>query len=395
MLMVAAGLAMSAWTSAAMAQVKSNPTSDKPTGQPSIAPVAPVKPMPAPAAPAAPVDPNQPHPQISFDKTSNDFGVISDDNSVNTEFKFSNSGAATLIISNVQGSCGCTVPALEKKEYAPGESGAIKVTYNPHGRRGKQQTNVTVTSNDPLKPTQILELHSEIKPLMMLEPMVANFQQAQKGKPTTTTVMITSRGKDLAPTQATSSSNSLSVKLLETKEATVEGETVKQTPMEISTLPNAEVGQVSGQITVRTTDPARILNMSVMGEIVGDVNVQPQRVQLSALEPGASMNTQVKLTSRNNKAFKVEKVEEAPSGAKLFQIAVSEDTTATPSAWTITVTGNAPQSGAFRGDLVVTTNIEDEKTVKIPYYGFVRNAPPQNPGFIGDAWTANPSLLQR
>jgi hypothetical protein len=393
MLIVSAGLAMSAWTSAALAQVKEAPAPAKPSIQPSLPPA--LKSTPTPAAPATPVDPNQPHPQISFDKTSNDFGVINDDNAVNTEFKFTNSGSVTLIVSNVQGSCGCTVPKLEKTDYAPGETGTIKVTYNPHGRRGKQQTTVTVTSNDPMKPTQILELHSEIKPLMMIEPMVANFGQAQKGKPTTTTVMITSRGKDLAPTQATSSANQVSVKLLETKDATVEGETVKQTPMEISTLPNAEVGQVSGQITVRTTDTARILNMSVMGEIIGDVNAQPQRVQLSALEPGASMNTQVKLTSRNGKAFKVEKVEEAPAGPKLFQINVSEDTTSTPSSWVITVTGQAPQSGAFRGDLVVTTNIEDEKTVKIPYYGFVRNPQPQNPGFIGDAWTANPSLLQR
>ncbi len=47
--------------------------------------------MPQATTPApAPVDPNQPHPQIVFDKTSNDFGVINDDNPVNTEFKFSN-----------------------------------------------------------------------------------------------------------------------------------------------------------------------------------------------------------------------------------------------------------------------------------------------------------------
>jgi hypothetical protein len=394
MLIVTAGLALCAWTTV-QAQVKENPVSPKAVGPSGAQPTISSKPMPQTPAPAS-VDPNQPHPQISFDKTSNDFGVIDDDKPVSTEFKFTNNGSATLNIANTQGSCGCTVPALEKKDYAPGESGVIKVTYNPHGRRGKQQTTVTVTSNDPMKPSQILELHSEIKPLMMLEPQVANMNQVQKGKPSTTTVMITSRQKDLTPTQASSSSPAVSAKLLETKDATVDGETVKQTPMEIATLPNAEVGQISGQITVRTSDPARILTMSVMGEIIGDVNAQPQRVQLSAVEPGASVNSTVKLTSRNNKAFKVEKVEEVPTGTpKLFQISVAEDTSVTPSAWNITLTGQAPQSGAFRGDLVVTTDIADEKTVKVPYFGFVRSPQPAQPGSLGDAWSANPSLLAR
>ncbi len=134
-----------------------------------------------------------------------------------------------------------------------------------------------------MKPTQILELHSDIKPLMMLEPMVANFGQATKGKPAVTTVMITSRQKDLAPTQATSTSNAVSIKLLETTEATtVDGEMVRQTPMEITTSPNAEVGQVAGQISVRTSDPSRTLNMSVMGEILGDVAINPARGSRSA-----------------------------------------------------------------------------------------------------------------
>ncbi len=134
-----------------------------------------------------------------------------------------------------------------------------------------------------------------------------------------------------------------------------------------------------------------------MGEIMGDVAVNPARVQIvRAAEPGgASRNQQVRLTSRNNKPFKVEKVEDQPSGPKLFDIALSEDKSVTPSAWNLTMTGQAPQTGAFRGELAITTDLPDEKVVKVQYFGFVRNQPPAQPGFVGDAWTANPSLLQR
>jgi hypothetical protein len=34
-----------------------------------------------------------------------------------------------LKITDVKATCGCTVVQLEKREYAPGESGVIKVTY--------------------------------------------------------------------------------------------------------------------------------------------------------------------------------------------------------------------------------------------------------------------------
>ncbi len=129
-MLIVSGLALSVCACGALAQVKQDAP---PMKQP------PVKAMPPAATPApAPVDPSQPHPQIVFDKTSNDFGVINDDNPVNTEFKFTNKGATTLIVSNVQGSCGCTVPKLEKTDYAPGEDGTIKVTYNPHGRARRQ-----------------------------------------------------------------------------------------------------------------------------------------------------------------------------------------------------------------------------------------------------------------
>ena|GEM_PF-2703783 len=38
-------------------------------------------------------------------------------------------GDVMLKITGVKAACGCTVVQLDKREYAPGESGVIKVTY--------------------------------------------------------------------------------------------------------------------------------------------------------------------------------------------------------------------------------------------------------------------------
>src|SRR3954470_19727594 len=96
-----AGLAMSVLAGHAAGQEKALTKS-----VPAPVKVQPAAPQPAaqPAGPAA--APAQGQPQISFDKTVNDFGVINDDNPVSTEFKFTNTGSGTLEISNVQGSCG-------------------------------------------------------------------------------------------------------------------------------------------------------------------------------------------------------------------------------------------------------------------------------------------------
>jgi len=67
---------------------------------------------------------------IKFEKILHDYGTIVQGADGNCEFKFTNSGKAPLILSNVQASCGCTVPEWPKEPIMPGKSSSIKVSYN-------------------------------------------------------------------------------------------------------------------------------------------------------------------------------------------------------------------------------------------------------------------------
>jgi len=61
---------------------------------------------------------------MTFDKTSHDFGTITEGDKVTTTFGFTNTGDADLIIVDARGSCGCTVPQYPKNTpIAPGETG--------------------------------------------------------------------------------------------------------------------------------------------------------------------------------------------------------------------------------------------------------------------------------
>jgi hypothetical protein len=87
-------------------------------------------------------------PKITFEKVTHDFGDISPASKNTCGFKFKNTGDALLRIGKIRSTCGCTVPKLKKKEYAPGESGVIKATYTAGRSPGKVTKRLHVPSND-------------------------------------------------------------------------------------------------------------------------------------------------------------------------------------------------------------------------------------------------------
>jgi hypothetical protein len=90
-------------------------------------------------------------PNIEFQKNSHDFGEIKYGEVVSCIFKFKNTGKSNLIITNAEGSCGCTVPKYSKDPILPENEGTIEVIFNSRGQRGTQIKTVTVFSNTEQK----------------------------------------------------------------------------------------------------------------------------------------------------------------------------------------------------------------------------------------------------
>lgn len=81
-----------------------------------------------------------------FDKETIDYGKIAHNADGKREFVFTNNGNKPLIITNAQGSCGCTVPSFPKEPIAPGAKGVIGVKYATD-RIGPFTKTITLTSN--------------------------------------------------------------------------------------------------------------------------------------------------------------------------------------------------------------------------------------------------------
>ena len=100
-------------------------------------------------------------PEIVFESEFHDFGEITEGMVVKHTFTFTNEGEGPLVISNAQGSCGCTVPDWPRQPIAPGESADINVSFNSTGRAGKQDKRVTLTTN-AVPQTKVLNITSMV-----------------------------------------------------------------------------------------------------------------------------------------------------------------------------------------------------------------------------------------
>jgi len=89
---------------------------------------------------------NKTNDSIAFEKTVHDYGTITQGSDGNCEFKFTNKGELPLVLSNVQTSCGCTVPEWPKAPIPSGKAGVIKVKYDTN-RLGAFTKTITVNSN--------------------------------------------------------------------------------------------------------------------------------------------------------------------------------------------------------------------------------------------------------
>lgn len=90
---------------------------------------------------------DQPKAEISFETIDHDFGKIKEGTMAMYEFKFTNTGKAPLVLSEVRPSCGCTTPEWPKEPIAPGATNKVKAVFNSYARPGVFEKSITVKSN--------------------------------------------------------------------------------------------------------------------------------------------------------------------------------------------------------------------------------------------------------
>jgi hypothetical protein len=102
--------------------------------------------------------------EISVDKEVHDFGTVKQNDLTECFFTITNSGDEPLVLSDVIGSCQCTIPEWPKTDIKPGETAKIKVKYNS-SRVGPINKTVTITSNSKENPTLTVRIKGTVEAL--------------------------------------------------------------------------------------------------------------------------------------------------------------------------------------------------------------------------------------
>ncbi len=112
--------------------------------------------------------------QIQFEKETHDFGKIIQGDIVRYQFKFKNTGNKDLIITDVKGSCGCTITQFPKHPIKPNQESTIDVSFNSSAKMGPQNKNLVVYTN--AEPSlKVLYIKAEV-----VSPSTPTYLQPQK-----------------------------------------------------------------------------------------------------------------------------------------------------------------------------------------------------------------------
>jgi hypothetical protein len=121
-------------------------------------------------------------PAITFEKTVHDWGTINEGDVVETDFVFTNTGKANLIIKSIKGSCGCTIPSdWDKNPIPPGTTSKFHVKFNSKGKLYSQKKKITIVSN-AVKGNEYVTIKAQVTPDPTLEKIRADrIARSKKG----------------------------------------------------------------------------------------------------------------------------------------------------------------------------------------------------------------------
>lgn len=311
-----------------------------------------------------------------FEVMKHDFGEIYDHEMVETTFTFVNKGEGELLISNIKADCGCTVPELPKKRFAPGESGEVHVKFNPLHKRGILTQNIALTTNDTEQPVVTIQVGARVKPVIMIEPSVLNFNQGIIGETMTQNCAVIGRGEDFAITLATVAGvEGMSVEILSTERVEVDGEMVTRANLAVHFTPTAP-GPSQGTISARTNDERRpFVSVPINTTVLGDLLISPDRLVMQRLSPGQDFSYDFKVLNRKGSTFNIEDILYTSTLDKLkitWKPIPPEEAGDMP-GYVVTLAGRLPKDAfLLRGTLKIKTDYEMQREAEFQFYGTTR-----------------------
>lgn len=130
------------------------------------------------------------HAQLAFENNDATVKPPPDVTLLPYDFHFENKGTKTMKISKCEPSCSCISVQIGndgKMEYAPGEKGTIRATFDMNNFSGKVDKVILLwlEGDEASKPSHRLTLHVEIPVIVSMEPKTLEWKAGEKLDPKT------------------------------------------------------------------------------------------------------------------------------------------------------------------------------------------------------------------
>ena len=106
-----------------------------------------------------------------------------------------NTGKDSLLIADVVTSCGCTAAMVSSKALAPGDTGALVITFNSTNFVGRIDKHVTINSNDPASPHLSIDFTANVVEEVVISPRQFMFGPLKQGNTAEASITVENAGK--------------------------------------------------------------------------------------------------------------------------------------------------------------------------------------------------------
>jgi hypothetical protein len=307
-------------------------------------------------------------PQITFEKLVHNFGSIGAGTKNTCEFNFTNTGDKLLKITKVSKTCGCTPYTLDKKEYAPGESGVLKVSYKAGSRPGSTEKHIYVSSNDKTNPKIKLTIKADITLKIDYEPQRLSLLLRDENAACPQITIKSTDGQPFAIKSFKSTSNLITADYNESEEKT---NFVLQPKVDMGKLRRID----HGHINITLTHP-KINEITIPFTVLQKFRISPPRLILLKAEPQKPLTRQVWVLSNYNEDFEVESVSTKNDIIKVL----SKEKVGNRYKFELEITPPPPNANQKTFKDILSINIKGGRKLKLPCNGFYQqtSAKPQS-----------------
>jgi hypothetical protein len=237
-------------------------------------------------------------PKIEFEKLEHDFGSVGPGTNNLCEFRFTNAGNSTLKIGEITKTCGCTPFSLEKKEYAPGESGILKVGYFSEQLRGQTAKQLIIHSNDSANPEITLAVKANIMMQVDYEPKTLNLLLKQENANCPQLTLTSIDNQPFSITSFKSTANCITADFNPSEEAT---KFVLQPKVDMEMLEKT----LNGRIEIGLTHP-ECKTISVGISTLPKFKILPRSIIVRGKERQEPIETKLRILNNYNEDFELE-----------------------------------------------------------------------------------------